>query len=57
MKKFKKILLVDDNDLMRDFAKLVIKEVGIMAQIVEATNGKEAIDLLIKETIEGKPAP
>ena len=48
---------MDDNDLMRDFARLVIEEVGIMAEIVEATNGKEAIDLLIKETIEGQPAP
>ena len=29
----------------------------IMTQIVEATNGKEAIDLLIKETTEGQPTP
>jgi CheY-like chemotaxis protein len=57
MKKFNKILVVDDNDLMRDAAKFIIREVIITDKIVEATNGKEALDLLTKESAEGKPAP
>ena len=44
----KKIMLADDHALFREGLKRILADVGFK-NIVEATNGKEAIDLAIIE--------
>jgi signal transduction histidine kinase/DNA-binding response OmpR family regulator/HPt (histidine-containing phosphotransfer) domain-containing protein len=42
-----RVLIADDNDVNRDIARLVLRRFG--AQADEATNGREAIDLIEKK--------
>jgi two-component system chemotaxis response regulator CheY len=44
----KKALIVDDEAHIRFFLKLMLNEIGIQ-EIVEATNGKNAVDVYNKE--------
>ena len=53
-KKLNCVLLVDDDESDNFFHKMVIEESGITDLIEIATNGKKAIDFLIKKGIYGK---
>lgn len=57
MKKFKKILLVDDDQLSSWTSMLMIEELDLAEEVVQAPNGQQAIDLLIQADAEGRPAP
>jgi len=45
-----KILLVDDNDMNRLVANTMLENLG--ARVVEAVNGKQAVDFLMEETVD-----
>ena len=45
----KKVLIVDDAKLMRNIIKKTIQESFSTVHFIEATNGKEAVDLYKKE--------
>jgi len=46
MKKVKSILLVDDDETTNFINELMISDMGITDELLQANNGKEAIDLL-----------
>ena len=57
MKKFKKILLVDDDQLSSWTSKFILEELDLAEEVVQAPNGQQAIDLLTQADAEGRPAP
>jgi len=57
MKKFKKILLVDDDQISSWTSKFILEELGLADEVVQAPNGQQAIDLLTQADEEGRPAP
>lgn len=46
MTKFKKILLVDDDETSNFLNEFLIKGMGIVDEVLIATNGQEAIDII-----------
>jgi CheY-like chemotaxis protein len=53
MKKVKCILLIDDDETTNFINELMISEMDITDQILQAQNGKEGIDLLLSQ-VENK---
>jgi DNA-binding response OmpR family regulator len=48
MEKLKKILIVEDEDGIRAFVKAYLESEGF--EVLEASNGKEGLDVVLKET-------
>lgn len=46
MTKFRKILLVDDDETSNFLNEFLIKGMGIVDEVIIATNGQEAIDII-----------
>ncbi|MES2731505.1 MAG: response regulator [Bacteroidota bacterium] len=57
MKSLCSLLLVDDNSFSRYASQLVIKKLGLAQEVMEATNGQEALDLLLTNLQSGKAYP
>lgn len=57
MKKFKSVLLVDDDPTINFVHKLFLTEWEVTDQIYTATNGKEALDFLERNEDFGKHPP
>src|SRR3569832_787177 len=53
MKKINCILLVDDNPADNEFHKIIINESDVCDQVKIATNGRNALDYLIRSGKEG----
>lgn len=48
----KMILVVDDSRIMRNIVKNTFLRLNIPCEFVEASNGKEALDLLVKNKVD-----
>src|SRR5690349_6609142 len=57
MKKFKKILLVDDDQISSWTSKFMLEDLNLADEVIQAPNGQQAIDLLTQSDAEGCPAP
>ena len=57
MKKINCILLVDDNPADNEYHTIIINDAGICNHIEVATNGRKALDYIIKSGQENKENP
>lgn len=51
------LMLIDDDETTNFINELMISEMGITDQILQAQNGKEGLDLLLKQVEEKKCLP
>lgn len=47
-----RILIVDDEKLERNGIKFLLKKTGIELEVFEASNGRDALELLKHQTVE-----
>jgi CheY-like chemotaxis protein len=53
MKKLHKIMLIDDDAITNFLNELLIKEMEIADEMIIASNGQEALDVLAAQNLEG----